>query len=132
MVNDTISDLLTKIRNATSAKHQLLEVPLTKFTKSIIEILKEEGFLENYKIINKLDKTIIIISLKYYGKNRQSVITNINRVSRPGLRLYANKKNIPTILSKLGIAIISTSKGLMTDSQAKNLNLGGEILCKIY
>jgi small subunit ribosomal protein S8 len=132
MVNDTISDLLTKIRNATSAKHQLLEVPLTKITKSIIEILKEEGFLENYKIINKLDKTIIIISLKYYGKNRQSVITNINRVSRPGLRLYANKKNIPTILSKLGIAIISTSKGLMTDSQAKNLNLGGEILCKIY
>jgi len=132
MVNDTISDLLTKIRNATNAKHQLLEVPLTKITKSIIEILKEEGFLENYKIINKLDKTIIIISLKYYGKNRQSVITNINRVSRPGLRLYANKKNIPTILSKLGIAIISTSKGLMTDSQAKNLNLGGEILCKIY
>jgi len=132
MVNDTISDLLTKIRNATSAKHQLLEVPLTKITKSIIEILKEEGFLENFKIINKLDKTIIIISLKYYGKNRQSVITNINRVSRPGLRLYANKKNIPTILSKLGIAIISTSKGLMTDSQAKNLNLGGEILCKIY
>jgi small subunit ribosomal protein S8 len=132
MVNDTISDLLTKIRNATGAKHQLLEVPLTKITKSIIEILKEEGFLENYKIINKLDKTIIIISLKYYGKNRQSVITNINRVSRPGLRLYANKKNIPTILSKLGIAIISTSKGLMTDSQAKNLNLGGEILCKIY
>ena len=132
MVNDTISDLLTKIRNATSAKHQLLEVPLTKITKSIIEILKEEGFLENYKIINKLDKTIIIISLKYYGKNRQSVITNINRVSRPGLRLYANKKNIPNFLSKLGIAIISTSKGLMTDSQAKNLNLGGEILCKIY
>lgn len=132
MVNDTISDLLTKIRNATSAKHQLLEVPLTKITKSIVEILKEEGFLENFKIINKLDKTIIIISLKYYGKNRQSVITNINRVSRPGLRLYANKKNIPTILSKLGIAIISTSKGLMTDSQAKNLNLGGEILCKIY
>ena len=132
MVNDTISDLLTKIRNATSAKHQLLEVPLTKITKSIVQILKEEGFLENFKIINKLDKTIIIISLKYYGKNRQSVITNINRVSRPGLRLYANKKNIPTILSKLGIAIISTSKGLMTDSQAKNLNLGGEILCKIY
>ena len=132
MVNDTISDLLTKIRNATSAKHQLLEVPLTKITKSIVQILKEEGFLENFKIINKLNKTIIIISLKYYGKNRQSVITNINRVSRPGLRLYANKKNIPTILSKLGIAIISTSKGLMTDSQAKNLNLGGEILCKIY
>jgi small subunit ribosomal protein S8 len=132
MVNDTISDLLTKIRNATNAKHQLLEVPLTKITKSIVQILKEEGFLENFKIINKLNKTIIIISLKYYGKNRQSVITNINRVSRPGLRLYANKKNIPTILSKLGIAIISTSKGLMTDSQAKNLNLGGEILCKIY
>ena len=132
MVNDTISDLLTKIRNATNAKHQLLEVPLTKITKSIVKILKEEGFLDNFKIINKVNKTIIIISLKYYGKDRQSVITNINRVSRPGLRLYANKKNIPTILSKLGIAIISTSKGLMTDSQAKNLNLGGEILCKIY
>lgn len=92
MVNDTISDLLTKIRNATNAKQQLLEVPLTKITKNIVNILKEEGFLENFKIINKVNKTIIIISLKYYGKNRQSVITNINRVSRPGLRLYANKK----------------------------------------
>ena len=129
MVNDIISDFLTKMRNAINAKHHLVEVPSTKITKSIAEILKEEGFLNDFKI---LKKNILVLSLKYSEKNRQSVITTIERISKPGLRSYVNNKNITNVLGNLGISIISTSKGVMTNSQAKTLKIGGEILCKIY
>lgn len=129
MVNDIISDFLTKMRNAINAKHHLVEVPLTKITKSIAEILKEEGFLNDFKI---LKKNILVLSLKYSEKNRQPIISTIQRISKPGLRSYVNNKNIPNVLGNLGISIISTSKGLMTNSQAKTLKIGGEILCKIY
>jgi small subunit ribosomal protein S8 len=129
MVNDIISDFLTKMRNAINAKHHLVEVPSTKITKSIAEILKEEGFLNDFKI---LKKNILVLSLKYSEKNRQPIISTIQRISKPGLRSYVNNKNIPNVLGNLGISIISTSKGLMTNSQAKTLKIGGEILCKIY
>jgi small subunit ribosomal protein S8 len=129
MVNDIISDFLTKMRNAINAKHHLVEVPLTKITKSIAEILKEEGFLNDFKI---LKKNILVLSLKYSEKNKQPIISSIQRISKPGLRNYVNNKNIPNVLGNLGISIISTSKGLMTNSQAKTLKIGGEILCKIY
>ena len=129
MVNDIISDFLTKMRNAINAKHHLVEVPSTKITISIAEILKEEGFLNDFKI---LKKNILVLSLKYSEKNRQPIISTIERISKPGLRNYVNNKNIPNVLGNLGISIISTSKGLMTNSQAKTLKIGGEILCKIY
>ena len=129
MVNDIISDFLTKMRNAINAKHHLVEVPLTNITKSIAQILKEEGFLNDFKI---LKKNILVLSLKYSEKNRQPIISTIQRISKPGLRNYVNNKNIPNVLGNLGISIISTSKGLMTNSQAKTLKIGGEILCKIY
>jgi len=117
------------MRNAINAKHHLVEVPLTKITKSIAQILKEEGFLNDFKI---LKKNILVLSLKYSEKNRQPIISTIQRISKPGLRNYVNNKNIPNVLGNLGISIISTSKGLMTNSQAKTLKIGGEILCKIY
>jgi small subunit ribosomal protein S8 len=132
MVNDTISDFLTKIRNAINSKHHLVEVPYTKITKSIVKILKKEGFLDDFKIFENLNKKKILLSLKYSGKNKETIISSIQRISKPGLRTYVNNKTIPNVLGNLGIAIISTSKGIMTGSQAKTLNIGGEILCQIY
>ena len=132
MVNDIISDFLTKMRNAINSKHHLVEVPSTKITKSIAEILKEEGFLNDFKILKNVKNNKLVLSLKYSEKNRQSVISTIERISKPGLRSYVSNKNIPNVLGNLGISIISTSKGLMTNSQAKTLKIGGEILCKIY
>ena len=132
MVNDTISDLLTRIRNANIAKHHLVEVPLTKMTKNIIKILKEEGYIEDFQFLKEGIEASIVISLKYVGKERRAVITKLERVSKPGIRVYTNSKNIPDVLGKLGIGIISTSQGIMTTSDAKNLKIGGEFLCKIY
>jgi|TARA_B110000093_G_scaffold94221_1_gene101757 small subunit ribosomal protein S8 len=132
MVNDTISDLLTRIRNANIAKHHLVEVPSTKMTKNIIKILKEEGYIEDFQFLKEGIEASIVISLKYVGKERRAVITKLERVSKPGIRVYTNSKNIPDVLGKLGIGIISTSQGIMTTSDAKNLKIGGEFLCKIY
>lgn len=132
MVNDTISDMLTRIRNANMAKHSLVEVPSTKMTRSIVNILKAEGFIEDSKEIAEGINKSLIISLKYLGKNRKPVITKLKRVSKPGIRTYAGSKNLPTILGNLGIAIISTSKGVMTDTQARQLKIGGEVLCYIW
>jgi small subunit ribosomal protein S8 len=132
MVNDTISDMLTKIRNANNAKHQLVNVPSTKLTNSIIQILKEEGFVEDYKIIKDGIKTNILIALRYTDKEKKPVISHLERISKPGIRIYSGKKNIPNVLGKLGISIISTSQGVMTNKKAKELKIGGEILCKIY
>lgn len=132
MVNDTISDMLTRIRNANNAKHHLVEVPTTKLTKNITQILKEEGFIENFELLEDSRKPTMLISLKYVGKTKKSVITHLERVSKPGLRKYSNAKDMPSVLGNLGIAIVSTSQGIMTDSQAKKLNIGGELLCKVY
>lgn len=132
MVNDTISDMLTRIRNANNAKHHLVEIPTTKMTKNIIQIFKEEGFIENFELLEDPKNPTMLISLKYIGKTKKSVITHLERVSKPGLRKYTNAKNMPSILGNLGIAVISTSQGIMTDAQAKKLNIGGEFLCKVY
>jgi small subunit ribosomal protein S8 len=132
MINDTISDVLTRIRNANLMKHQIIEIPFTKISISIAKILKDEGFIENFDIIIKNFQKKLFLSMKYEGINRQPVILNIKRVSKPGLRIYSNNKNLPKILGNLGIAIISTSQGLMSNNRAKKLCIGGEIICYLW
>nr|YP_010338161.1 ribosomal protein S8 [Erythrolobus coxiae]UNJ17746.1 ribosomal protein S8 [Erythrolobus coxiae] len=132
VVNDTIADMLTRIRNANIARHQIVQIPLTKMTHSIAKILKDEGFIGNYEIIEDGLASYILISLKYKGKRRQPIITALQRISKPGLRVYANHKEIPRVLGGLGSAIISTSQGLMTDREARRNGSGGEIICYIW
>lgn len=132
MVNDTISDMLTRIRNANMVKHQIVQVPMTKMSLSIAKILKEEGFIEDFENYSENNKNYLLISLKYIGKSRESVISKIERVSKPGLRIYATSKKLPRVLDNLGIAIISTSKGVITNIKAKELGVGGEVLCYIW
>nr|YP_009628827.1 ribosomal protein S8 [Balbiania investiens]QBX88610.1 ribosomal protein S8 [Balbiania investiens] len=132
MVNDTIADMLTRIRNANLAKHQIVQVPSTKMIRNMVKVLQEEGFIDYFEEINVALQTFILISLKYKGKKRESVITALKRVSKPGLRVYANHKEIPRVLGGLGIAVISTSRGVMTDRKARHNGLGGEVLCYIW
>ena len=132
MVNDTISDMLTRIRNANNAKHHFVEVPFTKMTSGMIKILKDEGFIQDFETISEDKDKTILISLKYTGKKRTPIITTLKRVSKPGVRVYSGAKNLPRILGNLGIAIISTSQGLMTDAEARKMKVGGEILCYIW
>lgn len=132
MTNDTISDTLTRIRNAILAKHQIVQVAATKITRNIIQVLDKEGFIENFDEIEDNSKNFILVSLKYKGKNRSSVITTLKRVSKPGLRVYTNHKELPKVLGGMGIAIISTSKGVMADKEARYHGLGGEVLCYIW
>ena len=132
MVTDTISDMLTRIRNANMVKHQIVQIPATKMSKAIALILKEEGFIEDFEIYNEdLNKTLLL-SMKYKGSERAPVISKIKRVSKPGLRIYSNTRSLPNILGNLGIAIISTSQGLMTNIKARELGIGGEVLCYIW
>lgn len=132
MVNDTISDALTRIRNAILAKHEIVKIPATKLTHYIINVLKEEGFIENFEEVHDELKSFLLITLKYKGVNKNSIITKLIRISKPGLRIYARSKKLPKVLGGIGIAIISTSKGVMTDRQARYLGLGGEVLCYIW
>ena len=132
MVTDTISDMLTRIRNATMVKHQIVQIPASRMSLAISRILKEEGFIQEFESYSEDNKNYLLISLKYIGKSRQSVICKIKRVSKPGLRIYSNSKKLPRILDNLGIAIISTSQGVMTNIQAKKLGIGGEVLCYIW
>ena len=132
MVTDTISDMLTRIRNANMVKHQIVQIPATKMSKAIATILKEEGFIEDFEIYTENSYEYLLISLKYKGQSREPVICKIERVSKPGLRVYANAKKLPKVLDNLGIAIISTSKGVMTNLKAKELGIGGEVLCYIW
>lgn len=132
MVTDTISDMLTRIRNATMVKHQIVQIPATKMSLAIVSILKEEGFIEDFESYTEDKFKYLLISLKYVGKSRQPVICKIKRVSKPGLRVYSNSKELPRVLDNLGIAIISTSKGVMTNLKAKDLGIGGEVLCYIW
>ena len=132
MVNDTISDMLTRIRNANMVKHQIVQIPATKMSLAIASILKEEGFIEDFESYVEDQKKYLLMSLKYIGKTRNPVICKITRISKPGLRVYSNSKELPRVLDDLGIAIISTSKGVMTNLKAKELGIGGEILCHIW
>ena len=132
MVTDTISDMLTRIRNANMVKHQIVQIPSTKISLAIAAILKGEGFIEDFESYTENQKNYILISLKYLGKSRKPVISKIERVSKPGLRVYSNSKQLPKVLDNLGIAILSTSKGVMTNLKAKELGIGGEVLCYIW
>lgn len=132
MVNDTISDMLTRIRNANMVKHQIVQIPSTKMSLAITEILKEEGYIEDFEQYSENNKNYLLISLKYTGKSRQPVICKLERISKPGLRVYSSSKELPKVLNNLGIAIMSTSKGVMTNLKAKELGIGGEILCYIW
>lgn len=132
MVNDTISDMLTRIRNANMVKHQIVQIPSTKMSLAITEILKAEGYIEDFEQYLENNKNYLLISLKYTGKSRQPVICKLERISKPGLRVYSSSKKLPKVLNNLGIAIVSTSKGVMTNLKAKELGIGGEILCYIW
>jgi small subunit ribosomal protein S8 len=132
VVNDTISDMLTRLRNANLAKHQIVEVPSTKMTRNIAGILLEEGFIQSVEEVGESFNSQLLLSLKYKGKHREPVITALRRVSKPGLRVYANRKELPRVLGGLGIAVISTSQGVMTDNKARHQGLGGEVLCYLW
>ena len=132
MVTDPISDMLTRIRNANMIKHQIVQIPATKMSQAIAKILKEEGFIEDFESYIENNKNYLLLSLKYVGKSRTSVISKLKRVSKPGLRVYSNSKKLPRVLNDLGIAILSTSQGVMTNIKARELGIGGEILCYIW
>ncbi|MDD3187118.1 MAG: 30S ribosomal protein S8 [Bacilli bacterium] len=131
MVTDPIADMLTRIRNANQMRYKEVEVPASKLKIEIAKILKNEGFIENYKIKEDKVQNIIVLFLKY-GQNKERVITGLKRISKPGLRVYAQANEIPRVLNGLGIAIVSTSKGLMTDKEARTSSLGGEVLAYIW
>jgi len=130
--NDTIADMLTRIRNANMARHQTTDIPATKMTRSIAKVLQQEGFISEIEENGEGVKRNLVVSLKYKGKNRQPLITALKRVSKPGLRVYSTKKELPRVLGGIGIAIISTSSGIMTDRDARRQGLGGEILCYVW
>jgi small subunit ribosomal protein S8 len=131
MNTDPISDFLTRIRNAVMANHKMVEIPSSKTKREITKILFEKGFILNYKFEDATHPATIKIALKYHPSTKQSAISKLERVSRPGLRKYVNASELPTVLNGLGIAVISTSHGMMTDKEAKAQNVGGEVLCYI-
>jgi ribosomal protein S8 len=131
VVTDPIADLLTRIRNALTAKHETVSVPNSKMKKSIVDILVNEGFVKSAEVVEKDEKSEIVITLKYGAKN-EKVITNLKRISKPGLRVYCGYEQLPKVLGGLGIAIVSTSKGVMTDKQARNNKIGGEVLAYVW
>ena len=132
MVTDNIADMLTRIRNANMVKHQIVKIPATKMSKAIATILKAEGFIENFEIYSENIYQYLLLSLKYKGQSRERVINKIKRISKPGLRIYVNSQKLPNVLNGLGIAILSTSKGIMTNIKAKEFGIGGEVLCYIW
>ena len=130
-ITDPIADMLTRIRNANSAKHDTVEVPASNMKKAIAQILLDEGYIKAYQVVEDNKQGMIKITLKY-GANKAAVIQGIRRVSKPGLRIYTDCENMPKVLKGLGTAIISTSKGVMTDKQARKENVGGEVLAFIW
>lgn len=137
MVNDTISDMLTRIRNANLVKSQTVSIPFTKISQQICTILEKEGLIESFQsylptVSEGEERENLILRLKYKGREKKPCITNLRRISKPGLRIYTNHKDIPKILGGMGIIILSTSQGLMTDREARVRGIGGEILCSIW
>ena len=130
-ITDTIADFLTRVRNANSAKHATVEVPASNMKKAIAQILVDEGYIKSYQLIEDGKQGVIRITLKY-GDNKSQVITGLRRVSKPGLRIYSSCEDMPKVMKGLGIAIVSTSKGVMTDKKARELNVGGEVLAFIW
>ena len=130
-ITDPIADMLTRIRNANSAKHETVDIPASNMKKAIAQILLDEGYIASYKVIEDEKQGVIRVTLKY-GENKSQVITGLRRVSKPGLRIYSNVEDMPKVMKGLGIAIVSTSKGIMTDKEARKANVGGEVLAFVW
>ncbi|MGB9840445.1 30S ribosomal protein S8 [Thermovenabulum sp.] len=130
-ITDPIADMLTRIRNANDAGHSNVEVPCSKIKKAIAQTLKDEGYIQDFEVIEDGKQGILKIHLKY-GPNKEKVITGIKRISKPGLRIYVRKDQVPKVLNGLGIAILSTSKGIMTDKRARQEGVGGEVICYVW
>lgn len=130
-ITDTIADMITRIRNANSAKHDTVDVPASNMKKAIAQILLDEGYIKSFQVIDDNKQGIIRISLKY-GPNRTQVLSGLRRVSKPGLRIYTSHEDMPKVMKGLGVAIVSTSKGLMTDRQARKEHVGGEVLAFVW
>ena len=130
-ITDPVADMLTRNRNASSAKHETVDVPASKLKKAIAEILLEEGYIKSYSVVDNGNQGMIHITLKYLAK-KQPVISGLRRISKPGLRIYAGAEELPRVLKGLGIAIGSTSKGVMTDKKARELHIGGEVLAFVW
>ena len=130
-ISDVIADMLTRIRNANDAKHETVDIPASNLKKSIAQILLEEGYIKNYQIVEDGKQGIIRVALKY-APGKQKVIHGLRRVSKPGLRIYSNCEDMPKVMNGLGIAIVSTSKGVMTDKKARQANVGGEVLAFVW
>ena len=130
-MTDPIADMLTRIRNANTVKHETVDVPASNIKKEIVRILLEEGFVRGYDVIEDEKQGIIRIQLKY-GQSGERVISGLKRISKPGMRVYADKHEVPRVLNGLGISIISTSKGILTDKQARKENVGGEVICYVW
>ncbi len=131
MMTDPIADMLTRIRNGNNAKHDSVDVPASNIKKEVAKILLNEGFIKGFDVIEDAKQGIIRIDLKY-GKNSEKVISGIKRISKPGLKVYVKNNEIPRVLGGLGIAVLSTSKGMMTDKQARSENVGGEVICYVW
>jgi len=129
-ISDVIADMLTRIRNANNAKHETVDIPASNMKKAIADILVNEGYISSYTVVEDGKQGIIKITLKYIGK--QKVLQGLRRVSKPGLRIYAGAEDMPKVMNGLGIAIVSTSKGIMTDKQARKENVGGEVLAFVW
>lgn len=130
-VTDPVADLLTRIRNANSAYHDIVEAPASKLNMEIVKILQSEGFVKSFEMVKEAKFPTVRVHLKY-GSRREKVITNLKRVSKPGLRIYKKRDELPRVLRGLGIAILSTSRGVMTDREARKLGTGGEVLCYVW
>ncbi len=131
-MSDPIADMLTRIRNANTAKHDTVDIPLSKIKVSIADILVDEGYIEKYDIVEDGNFKNIRVTMKYAGDKKDKIITGIKRISKPGLRIYAGKEEIPSVLGGLGIAILSTNKGIITDKQARKEQVGGEVLAFVW
>ena len=131
MVTDPISDYLTRLRNAISAKHKVVQIPASNIKEEITKILMEQGFILNYKLVEDNKQNTIKIALKYNSTTKEPAIRNLIRISKPGLRKYSGVDSMPRVLNGLGVAIVSTSKGLVTDKDARKQNVGGEVLCYV-
>ena len=130
-MTDPIADMLTRVRNASSVQHDTVDIPASNIKKEIARILLEEGYIKGYDVIEDGKQGLIRMQLKY-GKNGEKVITGIKKISKPGMRVYADRNNVPKVLNGIGISVISTSKGIVTDKQARELGVGGEVLCFVW
>jgi small subunit ribosomal protein S8 len=133
-MSDPIADMLTRVRNALMREHPFVSMPYSQMKEAVAEVLKDEGYITDYQVLPQQPSNVLQIELKYQGdrRNRRGVITGVERVSSPGRRIYVGKSEIPWVMSGMGIAILTTSKGIMTDQKARRLGVGGEVICKVW